>query len=287
MNQVAIRNNAQGQQYIDKRGDLRKAEIAFYKAIEAAPNWSVPWYNLGLLYKREKNWSESLRCNRKASQLDPTDEAAWWNLGIAATALGNWPEARRAWTAFGVELPPGEGEIVMRLGLTPIRLNPENNGEVVWCSRIDPARAIIRNVPLPSSGHRYGDLLLHDGAPNGYRQLHGRDVPVFDELHLLAASDYATFEVTIQVATQEALHTLIELIIQHDLAAEDWGTIRQLCHECSTGRLGPYEENQLADLDQPIQIGIAAPDEQLLHSLLAEWAARPGRQVVEVTCVLE
>jgi hypothetical protein len=107
-----------------------------------------PSHPLGLVRKRQRRWTESLACNLRAAALDPTDEAAWWNAGIAATALGAWASARQAWAAFGIELPPGDGEITMRLGLTPIRLNPQSNDEVVWCTRVDPARAIIHNVLL-------------------------------------------------------------------------------------------------------------------------------------------
>src|SRR6185436_9533696 len=159
-------------------GNIAEAIVYYEKAIKAAPDWSVPWYNLGLLYKYEHNWSESLRCNRRAAELDPQDEAAWWNLGIAATALNNWPEARRAWKAFGIELPEGEGPIEEDYAATPISLNSTDGGEVVWCRRIDPARAIIDSIPFPKSGHRYSDLLLHDGAPNGYRMIQGQEVPV-------------------------------------------------------------------------------------------------------------
>src|SRR5437764_827789 len=72
--------------------------IALYQeAIAADPRWAVPLYNLGLLFKAQHQWEESLRANRLATQIDPTDEAAWWNFGIAATAVGRWNLARSAW----------------------------------------------------------------------------------------------------------------------------------------------------------------------------------------------
>lgn len=87
--------------------------------------------------------------HRRAVELDSSDEAAWWNLGIAATALGEWREARTAWRACGIEIPEGDGPPDLDFGLVPVRLDPAGCGEVVWCRRIDPARAVIRNVPLP------------------------------------------------------------------------------------------------------------------------------------------
>jgi hypothetical protein len=47
----------------------------------------VPWFNLGLPYKRQRRWEVSLRFNRKATELAADDQAGWCNLGIAATAL--------------------------------------------------------------------------------------------------------------------------------------------------------------------------------------------------------
>jgi hypothetical protein len=38
---------------------------------------------------------------------------AWWSADIAATTLGEWDVARRGWIAFGIALPPGDGEVEM------------------------------------------------------------------------------------------------------------------------------------------------------------------------------
>ncbi|HZF38186.1 MAG TPA: tetratricopeptide repeat protein, partial [Blastocatellia bacterium] len=162
---LAIRHNEKAIK-LQQRGLIAEAVKYYQKAIKLWPAWATPWYNLGLLRKEQRNWQESLRCNQKAVALDASEQDAWWNLGIAATALEDWAEARRAWKGFGIEIPEGEGPIEMEIGLTPIRINPYEEAEVVWCRRIDPARAIIACVPLPQSDHRFGDLLLHDGAPN-------------------------------------------------------------------------------------------------------------------------
>lgn len=184
MNLLANRHNEIGRKLLEE-GALQEAEASFRKAIDVVPNWSVPWYNLGLVYKQQRKWSESLECNQRATQLNSKDKAAWWNLGIAATALGKWSLARYAWKSFGINVPEGDDELIISLAPVPIRLDLNNTREVVWCSRIDPARAIVQSVPLPSSQHRYGDLVLHDGAPHGYRVIRGKQIPVFDEIQLL------------------------------------------------------------------------------------------------------
>jgi hypothetical protein len=55
-------------------------------------------------------------------------------------------------------------------------------------SRIDPVRVRIDNVPLPESGFRFGDIVLHDGASTGHRTYGERQVPVFNAMQRLRAS---------------------------------------------------------------------------------------------------
>ena len=286
MNRQAAIYNEQGMKCDNQGGDKRRAEAAYKKAIQAAPFWSVPWYNLGLLYKHEHNWPESLRCNQKAAKLDPHDQPTWWNLGIAATALGDWAEARRAWRAYGIEVPDGEGEIRMQIGLTPMRINPKGTPEVVWCERIDPARALIRSVPLPQSDHRYGDILLNDGEPKGTREVHGKRIPVFEELQLLVPSDYSTFEVAVESETEETLKALFDLAEAQSLGIEDWGNIRHVCQACSEGAPPEAHEHPFIS-DEATTLGVAAETERQLQELLAAWTtAHPTCRVVEVNCAL-
>jgi hypothetical protein len=197
---LATYYNAKGQR-LEAARDQDGAIALYRKAIAAAPTWSVPWYNLGLVFKYRGEWEASYRCNAEAMRLSPRYEAAIWNTGIAATALGNWSEARRAWAAYGIELPPGDGPIEGDFGSVPIRINPDGNGEVVWCRRIDPARAVITSIPFPESAHGCGDLLLHDGAPAGYRMSEEREVPVFNELEVLQPSGHVTLGVNLDYKT--------------------------------------------------------------------------------------
>ena len=106
---------------LEEKGWSREAELAYMRATKTDPHWSVPWFNLGLLAKRQRRWPESLEWNRRATGINADDEGAWWNMGIAATALGDWDEARRAWAGFGLEIPAGRGPIELDMGLTPIK----------------------------------------------------------------------------------------------------------------------------------------------------------------------
>lgn len=287
---IAHLANGRGQHALEVARDFDRAERWFARAAAWAPGWSAPWFNRGLAAKWQRRWAQALACNHEALARDPNWSPAWWNLGIAATALGDWAEARRAWTAYGIALPPGDGEPRLDLGRTPIRLDPQGRGEVVWCDRIDPARAIIRNVPLPGSGYRYGDLLLHDGVPSGERRLHGAIVSVYDSIERLQSSNSATFAVTLIAPDRTALTSLFSQAAQHDLGLEDWGTLRCLCRACSQGPVGavPDEDEDDADpvpipftFDAPIPLSAAAPDRPTLEALLHAWQAdHPGGRVV-------
>jgi tetratricopeptide (TPR) repeat protein len=256
-----------------QHGSFDRAVSLYEKAIAEDSSWSVPWYNLGLLYKERHNWKASLRCNQEAVCRDPSNEPAWWNLGIAATALSDWPEARRAWSACGIELPKGAGEIRGEFCHAPIRINPQTAGEVVWTCRIDPARAIVKSVPLPESGHRHGDLLLHDGAPKGYRMSRGREVPVFDELEILTPSDFGTFETMVFVETADDLAALERIFDAGGGAAEDWSSARLICEQCDRAR--PHQGHDPSEVHAAGErrIGLAASSEELASQLIEAWVA--------------
>ena len=202
-------------------------------------------------------------------------QGAW--CGFAATATGAWDEYRRAWRSFGIEVPAGAGPFDLGLGLVPIRLAPDgDNPEVVWCRRTDPATAVIENVPLLESGHRWRDRLLHDGEPKGVRRLGDREVPVFDMIELLEASPYATFEVDLRApedADYEAVETLTGESAHH--SCEDWSaSIRMLCKACSEGDpdAGDHDHPPELATGEARRFGLAAED------LLERWvAAGPGR----------
>ena len=266
----AVGFNEQGMKLRDA-GDIAGAEAAYRAAIDAAPAWSAPVYNLGLLCKYECRWEESLAYNRQAAGLDPEDEDSWWNLGIAATALSNWPEARRAWAACGMAVPPGDGPPEFEWGSSPVRLNPAGDGEVVWAQRLDPARARILNIPLPASGFHWGDIVLNDGAIEGERVVNGRTFGVFNALQLWSASSFRTFIIELATADPEALAALEQCADERGGAAEDWGTCTSiLCRDCSYGR--PHEHPEGTSPAHP-HCGLAARDHAHADEIISAWLA--------------
>ena len=249
--------------------DEEKAIEIYNNIIEMDGSWSVPYYNLGLIYKYNGQWQKSYEYNKKATELDAQDEAAYWNLGIACTVLKKWKEARIAWNQFGLDLDINEQEVDMNIGNTPIRLL---NGEVVWGTRICPARAYIDNIPFKESGHRYNDLILHDGSPNGKRILDGVEYSVFDELEIIEKSEYQTYSIGVEVESLEDITVLQDVCLDLDYGFENWtNSVRILCKQCSEGIPHEIHDKQLKRDTNEYNLAIATSTLEELENVLEVW----------------
>ncbi|MCG8610014.1 MAG: hypothetical protein MI864_05715 [Pseudomonadales bacterium] len=225
------------------------------------------------MYKYQNEWEKSLKFNEKAYELDPEDEAARWNLAIAATALRKWKLARKAWIDNGISIEPGDEPISMNFGMTPVQLNPEGSGEVVWATRIDPVRARIDSIPYKESGFRHGDIVLHDGAAVGYREVGDREYPVFNVLELFEESSFSTFIATVEIKRDQDLDKLQNLFAETKHDFEDWTmNIRAICRQCSEGK--PHEHHDEELIDEWVSertLGIAAFEGLSLNDVFDEW----------------
>jgi len=280
----AAKLNAEGEDLWEE-GRTSEAVEKYLEAIACDPENAVSHYNIGLVYKYQGEWEKSFRFNRTANELDPEDEAARWNLAIAATALRNWEVARKKWQENGLRLEGSEGPIEMNLGMTPVRLNPEEGGEVVWATRIDPARARIESIPFPESGYRYGDIVLNDGAAVGYRQVGGREYPVFNVLELFEPSSFETYVALVAIEDPSDLETLRRIFSESRSAAEDWTvTVRFLCRQCSEGRPHETHDHDLEEETEPTEhrIGIAVHPSEDVRELLSRWEAESNGKVLSI-----
>ena len=255
--------------------DLDAAEREYLAAIEVVPDSAPAWFDLGLIAKRRRDWERMFECNRRSAPSDywtEPENPAWWNLGIAATALGRWEEAREAWRAYGIDVPAGDGPFNADFGIAPVRLDPGGAAEVVWCDRMDPCRAMIQNVPLPESGHRWMDIILHDGAPNGERVWDGRSYGVFDELERLVDSGVPTLTATVECARDDDAAALLERCFEAEIGAEDWETsVRILCATCSEGSIDMEADHDHRRLEAH-RFGLAGEEETVIATLDA-WAS--------------
>lgn len=262
--------------------------IEIYKNIlKIEPNHSSCFYNIGLIYKYQNDWSNSFKYNQKAYELNPDSEAARWNLAIAATALRDWKVARKIWRDAGIEVDNGRGPIDDYFGTNPVRLNPYGNAEVVWADRLDPARAKIISVPLPESGFCAGDIVLNDGAPEGYRMLGDNERAVFNVLELFEASPLDTYQANVKVSTDEDISALEKMLGEKDIPCEDWTTnYRIICKACSEGRPHEHHDNEGEKEWVPEhEIAIGSESEDEIKNILNNWENGASRVVLDLNCI--
>jgi hypothetical protein len=266
-------------------GEKDKALAHYLRAVALDPQRPNTLYNIGLIYKYRRDWPNSLEYNRRSFALRSDNEATCWNLAIAATALGDWATARQAWAACGVEVEPGEGPIVDDFGRACVRLNPDDEAEVVWVRRIDPVRARVLNVPFAGSGFFYGDVVLHDGAPMGTRTSGEHEYSVFNAFERVARSEYGTAVVSLVAPSEADVDALVDAGDEERLAVEDWTAAPVYCKACSEGAISADHEHEPVWNPQR-DLGVGVHDEAVLRRVLDEWAASGPERWAEVIEVI-
>jgi tetratricopeptide (TPR) repeat protein len=266
---------------LGREGRSEEAIAVYLQAIAKDPLRANSHYNIGLIHKYRGEWRQSFAFNHRANELDSADEAARWNLAIAATALRDWAMARRMWAEQGIELA-GAGPIESDFGMTPVRLHPDGNGEVVWARRIDPVRARIDNIPFPDSGFHYHDVVLHDGAPVGSRTHGDRKYSVFNVLELFERSDFATLEAEIEIGEDDDLVALDQLLDGNGCSFEEWSrNVRVLCRQRSEGHAHETHDRGLERAWSARRtVAVAARPGVGVEDLIGGWATGGKRRLL-------
>ncbi|MEO3821946.1 hypothetical protein [Plantactinospora sp. B24E8] len=122
-------------------------------------------------------------------------------------------------------------------------------------------------MPL-DPGRRFGEVVLHDGVPNGERVFQGQQVPVFDEILLFTASELPTLSVTVTASAPDDVEALYEMFARDNLGAEVCDTVKPLCNCCSEGSV--TQERTVQAGRRSMLLG--AP-EQRAAELLDQWRA--------------
>jgi tetratricopeptide (TPR) repeat protein len=261
--------------------DDEPALAMYRRVLELDPDRPSTLYNIGLIHKYRGEWHASREFNQRSVNLRPDDDAANWNLAIAATALRDWATARAVWRRLGILTKDGTGPIEGNFGMTPVRLDPDGDGEVVWGDRIDPVRVKLSNVPYPASGFRYGDIVLHDGAAVGTREIDGQEYPVFNVLELFEASTWSTYEAEVHAPSETDAADLAEALEKAHVVNEDWTeSVRILCRQCSEGNVHEQHDHELDDewTDRHV-FGLAITDPTQAERIIAQWATGKRRLI--------
>jgi len=189
--------------------------------------------------------------------------------------LKEWKIARKCWNNFGITYEELDLDPAGNLGMAPIRINPDSDGEVIWARRIDPARAKIKSIPFPESNHRYEDLILNDGAPMGKRTYNGKEYSVFNELQIIEQSNYQTFSFECDFESTLNFEILEKACISNDIEVENWtNDVEFLCRACSEGT--PHESHKPEPVFQnkKMTIALASQSEDTLCDILNNWSRK-------------
>ena len=271
------------------------------------PRAGAMWFDRALLAKWRRDWPAAAEHGARALELVPPrkrgGEPAAWNLAIAATAQRDWATARRGWRDFGLDVSgAADAPVDEDFGPAPVRLNPPpryvgqdevlvdgrvGDTEVVWGTRVDPTRIQLVSVPSPGSGHRYGDVVLHDGDTQGTRRLGDEELGVFNEIEIWERSTRPTLSVQVTAAGEDAEQLVADLEAA-GLAGEDWTTnMRMLCRVCSEGSPGTHDHPVGVAAVGGRTIGISGHPSDAAAVLSAWQAAGPDRAAGELTVELE
>ena len=239
--------------------------VKLYKRIvKEASHWAPPLIRLGEIYKYRQEWKPALYYNKKAVSLDAGNQMAWWNVGIAATALKKGRLARNVWSKFGMSTDEPS------LGPVSVRLFCQGQFEIFWVSRLGPARGLIRNIPHPRSGRRYGDIVLFDNAARGYHTSDAYRLPVFDELGLIKRSHYQTFSCILQSPDNRDVKSLRQLCREEGLGFEVWANASRAFASQYFGDTPEFYFHNFEPQSE-LLVAVAAPRQEAALAVLDAW----------------
>ncbi len=131
-----------------RQNDISGALAIFEKAVRDHAGHSEPWISLSAVYGMNGNYSEALRCARKAVELSPKSLQGWVNLGSAAESCGDLAQAAEAFQ-HASQLPGCPPEITLQWGLALTQ-----SGK--WAEAEKPLRTYLARQP----GHREATFTL-------------------------------------------------------------------------------------------------------------------------------
>lgn len=266
----------------DRGGDPYNAIKLYKRLIKLAPDWSPPYARLSFIYKYRRDWKPALHYSKKTVVLEPGHQMAWWTIGIASTALKKWRMARRVWKKFGYD-PQQRSKTPLS-----VRLQYQGQFELLWARSIDPARAMIENIPHPASGRRYHDLVLIDSVVAGHQVVERKRFPVYDELGLFKPSLFHTYSCILHTTDAEAVGQLESICRKAGLGFENWSNASRVRVGQRQGKTPEYYGPDLHPREEGggIIAAIAAPDQGEVLRALASWEVVSLQSYSDLECHL-
>jgi hypothetical protein len=250
--------------------DDAEALMRMRRAVELKPEDGELWYKLGLLHKWRGRWREGVEANERALALGNDTDAVRWNLTICATGAGDGALALQMARSFGAKVQLGADGLPTGL-FDPVQvrvstlgegggpqchvIGADVNFENLWIDRKSLCHGVIMNATYNDLVVDYGDVVLFDGAPVGYRNSGERRVPRFPLLQRLREGDYHRFWFIAQQPASEAVQQLSD-------PDEAWTfyvhseQVHWICRRCATNEPDvPHEHSESEQSSQRVVTG--------------------------------
>ena len=139
------------------------------------------------------------------------------------------------------------------------------------------------------SRHRFGDIVLHDGASLGVVRVGEQEFQVFNELLRLRPSRLQTFIAEVTCDDPDQFQELLDVLSELG-EAEDWTENKWICASCARGdqegaqAQHEHDESELAWVPDR-EIAVAAETQDAVARVLATWEEKEGRRVHTLTPV--
>ena len=97
--------------------EIEGALELYQQAVQADPNLSGAWRNLGALLRQRGQFAEARHCTEQALKLDATDGSLWGNYGNVLRDQGHLEESRKAFHE-GLKRAPGSRSLLQGLAIS-------------------------------------------------------------------------------------------------------------------------------------------------------------------------
>jgi hypothetical protein len=230
--------------------DDQAALDAMNRAIDLDPRSAELCYKIGLLHKWRGRWAEGVEANRRALTLGSDTEAVRWNLAICATGLGDLDTVMDMSKHLGLSVSRGDDGLPFgRFAPVQVRISSLGQGidpqahipgthanfENVWIERRGICHGAIVSATYHDLCADYGDVVLFDGAPVGYRVDGQSRVPRFPLLQKIRDGAYRRYRFA-AVQTKGGAVKALEPRFPHgtDVYVHD-EQVRWTCEDCARG----------------------------------------------------
>lgn len=242
----------------DRVGDVYHAVKLCKRVVKQVPSWAEPFAFLAEIYLRRREWKPALHYALATLQRQANHERAREIGTMAAMAQRHWELARR--------LAGGRHLDWCRPSVRLICLNPGSRPEVLTARTRAIGQTVIEGVPQPSSGYRYGDVVLTGWSPIAMQVSRGRRIEVLPVWKCLFRSRFLTYSVVLATAATEHIEAMRQLCRHEGIGFDNWSmAVRQIA---------PLDGSRPAELYDRTIFG-QAPSRG--HTLVALASPRKGR----------